>query len=189
MKSNSRIDVALVKTAAFRKRKIGRRNSAEVESRLANKPSSFTTKAPWPLSLGKCIRQCSCLTPRCLRCFPRTLTCDKAFCFRWTRSPVSRSYREVWNWLCSQMFQYWRSEGLRACALKPSNHLAVLDVALQRRKFYLAWRNASLTCLCLGEPIRARESAARGVKQWLSHEPNRLLGNIDIIGLLFNNKT
>lgn len=87
------------------------------------------------------------------------------------------------------MFQYWRSGSFRACVLPASNHLPVLDVALQRRKFYLAWRNASLTCLCFDGPISARLGAARGVKQWLSHEPNRLLGNIDIIGLLFNNKT
>lgn len=120
---------------------------------------------------------------------PGRLTCDKAFCFRWKRSRVSCRYREVWNWLWSKMFQYWRSGCFRACALSPSNHLPVLDVALQRRKFYLAWRNASLTCLCLGWPISARVATARGVKQWLSHEPNRLLGNIDIIGLLFNNKT
>ena len=91
--------------------------------------------------------------------------------------------------LRSQMFQYWRSGSFRACVLPASNHLPVLDVALQRRKFYLAWRNASLTCLCFDGPISARLGAARGVKQWLSHEPNRLLGNIDIIGLLFNNKT
>lgn len=143
-----------------------------------------------PLITSRSLVLCSTLVipsvlqfnPRCLRSSPRRLTCDKAFCFRWKRSPVSCRYREVWNWLWSQMFQYWRSGGFRACALPPSNHLPVLDVALQRRKFYLAWRNASLTCLCLGAPISARGGAARGVKQWLSHEPNRLLGNIDIIG-------
>jgi hypothetical protein len=73
-------------------------------------------------------------------------------------------------------------------AVKRTNHVYVLDVALQGIKFYFIWRNVSLACLCLARPITARDAIDRESKQWVRHDPNRLLGNIDISGLLFNNK-
>ena len=73
-------------------------------------------------------------------------------------------------------------------AVERANHVYVLDVALQGIKFYFIWRNVSLACLCLARPITARDAIDRESKQWVTHDPKRLLGNIDISGLLFNNK-